>query len=77
MGKAVMFHEPLERYVLSKIWEYAPGAVEQVKICRLSERDGGRNWNIAEIRPSVPAAVAYHIEAKVVAPLRDDIDLAD
>lgn len=77
MGKAIMFHEPLERYLLSKIWEYAPGAVERVKIGRLSERERGRNWNILEIHPGIPPAVAHHIEAKIVAPLRDDIDLAE
>jgi hypothetical protein len=77
MSKAIMFHEPLERYLLSKIWEYAPGAVERVRIGRLPQREDGRNWNILEIHPSIPAAIAHHIDAKIVAPLRDDIDLAD
>ncbi|MDY0884409.1 hypothetical protein ACFPL7_00505 [Dongia soli] len=77
MGKAIMFHEPLERYLLSKILEYAPGTVERVKIGRLSEPERGSNWDILEIHPSIPAAVAHRIEAKVVRPLRNDIDLAD
>jgi len=76
MAKASMFREPLERYLLIKIGDQAPGLIHNVRVRRLSEPRHGCNWEIEAIEPSLPAEMAADLERKVIAPLRDSIDLA-
>jgi len=77
MTKAVMYREPLERYIHMKLLTEVPGPIGRVKVRKLKERYGGCNWDIQRIESNIPAETAAEIDRRVIAPLRDSIDLAE
>jgi hypothetical protein len=77
MIKATMYREPLELYLFHKIKGELPGLIKKVRIRHLREPRGGCNWDIEIIEPSLPVETAAEINRRVVAPLRNSIDLAE
>jgi hypothetical protein len=75
MGRATMYQEPLEVYVLSKIRAAYPGAAETVRVRRIDGDGCGCSWEVEAIEPSLPIELATDIERLIILPLQETIDL--